>query len=62
MTKFNDYPKSVKKTLRYIQQDASLIQLNNLEKTLLNSIKNRREALRKEGKCNKSNLHSNVSY
>ncbi|MDR4925431.1 hypothetical protein [Peribacillus simplex] len=47
MAKFDDYPKSLKKTLRYIKQDAPLAQLSHIETEVLNSIKNRKEALEK---------------
>ncbi|WP_185151428.1 hypothetical protein [Peribacillus simplex] len=51
MTRFDDYPKSVKKALRYIKQDAPLAQLNHLETMLIKSIKNRKEALQKGKKA-----------
>lgn len=44
---FNNYPKSVKKFLRYIKQDASLDELKNLELMLIRSIKIRKKKLRK---------------
>ncbi|WP_454861533.1 hypothetical protein [Peribacillus frigoritolerans] len=50
MKRFDDYPKSIKKALRYIQQDASLVLLNQLETSLTKSIKKRKEALQKEEK------------
>ncbi|MDQ0883006.1 hypothetical protein [Peribacillus sp. V2I11] len=48
MKSFDDYPKSIKKALRYIQQDASLVLLNQLETSIIKSIKKRKET--KEGK------------
>ncbi len=42
----DDYPKSVKKTLRYIKQDVPLTKLNDLEEILLKSIHIRKAALR----------------
>ncbi|MGG0788103.1 hypothetical protein ABE132_05105 [Peribacillus simplex] len=47
MTKFDDYPKSIKKAIRYINQDAPLAQLRHLESMLMKSIKYRKEALKK---------------
>ncbi|MHC5529876.1 hypothetical protein [Priestia megaterium] len=44
---FDDYPKSLKKALRYIKQDASLSQLRNLERQLAKSIEIRKKALEK---------------
>lgn len=46
--KFDDYPKSIKKTLRYIKQDASLDQLKALEMILIKSIKIRKKTLERE--------------
>ncbi|MDN4861143.1 hypothetical protein ACTL7R_07910 [Priestia aryabhattai] len=34
MKKVDEYPKSLKKAIRYIKQEASLEQLNEIEKTL----------------------------
>ncbi|MDT3766191.1 hypothetical protein [Priestia filamentosa] len=48
MTSFDNYPKSVKKALRYIKQDAHLDQLKNLEKIFLQSINLRKKALEGE--------------
>ncbi|MBT2667494.1 hypothetical protein J7J00_18740 [Bacillus sp. ISL-4] len=45
MIRFDDYPKSIKKAIRYIKQDAPLAQLNNLETILLKSIKKRKELI-----------------
>ncbi|MBA9025662.1 hypothetical protein HNP81_000945 [Peribacillus huizhouensis] len=45
MTRFDDYPKSIKKAIRYIKQDAPLVQLPQLETVLFNSIKKRKEVL-----------------
>ncbi|TWE04169.1 hypothetical protein FB545_1260 [Peribacillus frigoritolerans] len=50
MKRFDDYPKTIKKALRYIQQDASLVLLNQLETSLIKSIKKRKEALKKKEK------------
>ncbi|MFD4817045.1 hypothetical protein [Peribacillus sp. FSL P2-0133] len=50
MKRFDDYPKSIKKALRYIQQDAPLVLLNQLETSLTKSIKKRKEALQKKEK------------
>ncbi|MEH7475660.1 hypothetical protein V7158_28565 [Priestia megaterium] len=58
MISIDDYPKSVKKTLRYIKQDAPLTKLKELEKILLKSIHNRKEALR--NKENTSELHNEL--
>lgn len=43
-----DFPKSIKKTLRYIKQDASLIQLKSLEALLSKSIEIRKRALERK--------------
>ncbi|MCA1048629.1 hypothetical protein LCM14_02395 [Priestia aryabhattai] len=43
-----NYPKSIKKALRYIKQEASLEQLESLENSLLKSIKVRRKSLEKK--------------
>ncbi|RAS84337.1 hypothetical protein A3863_24360 [Priestia endophytica] len=48
MRSFDNYPKSVKKALRYIKQDAHLAQLENLEKVFLQSINLRKKALESE--------------
>ncbi|MFD4932107.1 hypothetical protein ACFWMS_25080 [Peribacillus butanolivorans] len=50
MKRFDDYPKSIKKALRYIQQDAPLVLLHQLETSLTESIKKRKEALQKKEK------------
>lgn len=50
LKRFDDYPKSIKKALRYIQQDAPLILLDQLETSLSQSIKKRKEALQKKEK------------
>lgn len=34
MKRFDDYPKSIRKALRYIHQDASLVLINQLETSL----------------------------
>ncbi|WP_347939984.1 hypothetical protein AAEY33_19295 [Peribacillus simplex] len=51
MKRFDDYPKSIKRALRYINQDANLIQLNQLEASLTKSIKKRKESLQKKEKA-----------
>jgi len=51
--KFDDYPKSVKKTLRYIKQDASFNQLKSLEIILAKTIRLRKEALDKQQRIKK---------
>ncbi|MGM0889310.1 MAG: hypothetical protein ACQEW5_20650 [Bacillota bacterium] len=56
MKRFDDYPKSIKKALRYIQQDAPLVLLNQLETSLTKSIKKRKEALQKKEKEYESHL------
>lgn len=43
----DNYPKSIKKALRYIKQDASLTQLESFEILLLKSISIRKKALEK---------------
>ncbi|MBK5462544.1 hypothetical protein [Peribacillus sp. TH27] len=48
MKRFDDYPKSIKKALRYIQQDAPLALLNQLEASLTRTIKKRKESLQKK--------------
>lgn len=48
MTSFDNYPKSVKKALRYIKQDAHLNQLKKLEEVFLQSIKLRKKVLERE--------------
>lgn len=45
---FDNYPKSIKKTLRYIKQDASLSQLEALELMLTRSIEIRKKNLQKK--------------
>ncbi len=50
MKRFDDYPKSIKKALRYIHQDASLVLFNQLETSLTKSIKKRKETLQKKEK------------
>ncbi|MDT3763940.1 hypothetical protein [Priestia filamentosa] len=57
MTSFDNYPKSVKKALRYIKQDAHLSQLKNLEEIFLQSINLRKKAL--ENKTDFSHLGTN---
>lgn len=52
MKKFDDYPKSIKKAIRYINQDASSVELIHLERMFNTSIKNRKETIKK---CNKRN-------
>ncbi|WP_200868671.1 hypothetical protein [Bacillus cihuensis] len=47
MKRFEDYPKSIKKAIRYIRQDAPLVQLPQLETVQFNSIKKRKEVLLK---------------
>lgn len=58
MISLDGYPKSIKKTLRYIKQDAPLSTLMELEKILLKSIHNRKEALK--NKENTSALHNKL--
>ena len=58
MTSFDNYPKSVKKALRYIKQDAHLDQLKNLEKIFLQSINLRKKAL--EGEKALYKLHNKL--
>jgi len=48
VTSFDNYPKSVKKALRYIKQDAHLTQLKKLEEVFLHSINLRKKALERE--------------
>ncbi|WP_216700626.1 hypothetical protein [Priestia filamentosa] len=55
MKSFDNYPKSVKKTLRYIKQDAHLAQLNNLEKIFLQCINFRKKALENKELTSKLN-------
>lgn len=55
---FDNYPKSVKKALRYIKQDAHLAQLENLEKVFLQSINLRKKALEIEKTARK--LHTDL--
>ncbi|MDH2363807.1 hypothetical protein [Priestia megaterium] len=43
----DNYPKSIKKALRYIKQEASLKQLESFENLLLKSISIRKKALEK---------------
>lgn len=45
---FDNYPKSIKKTLRYIKQDASLSQLETLELMLIKSIEIRKKNLQRK--------------
>ena len=46
MEKFDSYPKSLKKAIRYIKQDAPLTQLKELETIILKSINMRKKKLR----------------
>lgn len=43
----DNYPKSIKKVLRYIKQEATLAQLESLEIAIIKSINIRKAALRK---------------
>ncbi|MFC0236525.1 hypothetical protein ACFFJJ_09550 [Fictibacillus phosphorivorans] len=43
---FDEYPKSIKKVVRYIKQDAPLDQLNELEIILSKTIQHRRNELK----------------
>lgn len=45
---FNQLPKSLKKTVRYILQDTDLSKLQEVELVLLKTIKKRKEILKKE--------------
>lgn len=45
MKKFDEYPKSFKKTVRYIKQEATLEQLNGMEPLLLMIIQMRKKEL-----------------
>ncbi|MDL4838902.1 hypothetical protein [Aquibacillus rhizosphaerae] len=45
MKQFNKLPKTVKKTVRYILQDANLEKLDDIENILIKSIKERRSEL-----------------
>ncbi len=60
MKRFDDFPKSIKKALRYIQQDASLVLLNQLEMSLTKPIKKRKE--KKLYKTRKRNYESDLIY
>ncbi|WP_379675936.1 hypothetical protein [Fictibacillus phosphorivorans] len=46
MNNFDEYPKSIKKVVRYIKQDAPLDQLNELEIILSKTIQHRRNELK----------------
>ncbi|MED1562450.1 hypothetical protein AJ85_00320 [Alkalihalobacillus alcalophilus ATCC 27647 = CGMCC 1.3604] len=46
--KFDEYPKSLKKALRYIRQDAKLEDLDKIERTFLDFIKTRRKELQQK--------------
>lgn len=45
MKRFEDFPKNLKKTLRYIKQEASLEQLISMEPLLIGLIHKRKEEL-----------------
>ncbi|WP_019534258.1 hypothetical protein [Paenibacillus ginsengihumi] len=45
MKKFDEYPRSFKKTIRYIKQEATLEQLNGMEPLLLTIIQMRKKEL-----------------
>ncbi|WP_010175459.1 hypothetical protein [Bacillus coahuilensis] len=47
MNDFKELPKSVKKTIRYLQQDADLEQLMKIEKMLVKTIKMQKDKLSK---------------
>jgi hypothetical protein len=55
MKRFDDFPKSIKKTVRYIKQEATLEQLNSMEPLLLLMIGKRKQELlmKKVGNGNK---------
>ncbi|WP_169720901.1 hypothetical protein [Alteribacter aurantiacus] len=44
MRPFDEYPKSIKKAIRYIKQDGPLDRLDELEKLLLLTIEKRKES------------------
>ncbi|ADU32053.1 hypothetical protein [Evansella cellulosilytica] len=49
MKSFDTYPKTVKKTVRYIKQDASLEQIKKIEDLILKSIQARKQELVNKG-------------
>ncbi|WP_413378030.1 hypothetical protein [Alkalihalobacillus sp. 1P02AB] len=53
--KFDEYPKSLKKALRYIRQDAKLEDLDKIERTFLDFINTRRKELQQK---NYNNLYT----
>ncbi|KGA98672.1 hypothetical protein AJ85_00280 [Alkalihalobacillus alcalophilus ATCC 27647 = CGMCC 1.3604] len=46
--KFDEYPKSLKKALRYIRQDAKLGDLDKIERTFIDFINTRRKELQQK--------------
>jgi hypothetical protein len=47
MKKFDEYPKSFKKMVRYIRQEATLEQIRSMEALFVKTIENRLETLQK---------------
>ncbi|WP_169891050.1 hypothetical protein [Litchfieldia alkalitelluris] len=47
MKDFNKLPKSIKKTIRYIKQDATIEQIRDIEKVLKFTITNRLEEIKR---------------
>ncbi|WP_246942792.1 hypothetical protein [Bacillus pinisoli] len=47
MKRFDELPKTIKKTIRYIKQDANIKQLNEIELILNETISNRLAEIKK---------------
>jgi hypothetical protein len=53
MKKFDEYPRTLKKLLRYIKQEATPDQLDQIEKMVRKSIELKRSGSNKTGKTNR---------